>query len=289
MHKNQLQRAFVKRKFIEGSPDGFSSNLLLLHSAADLLNFLSHEKNCLSNYKVMKRKRGSKKGHKKGKRNDAIEVNVPASATVSTSAEDTNCLDHHDDSQNDSEMDAEPSTVGSGKPGNISHVEADQANDNSIGKAGTARLKVKLRNSKAIDPHKSYSDIQTPSDTDKSNQQIALELNNAAVEKDDSTYSDGQTMEIQKNIPEIVPKKAGSIKIKSSKALGLSTESVHSKISNRPTCPPTIPSERDLVISDDEKSPDILLSKSSQRVDIKRSYRDPSYSEKELNASITVC
>jgi len=232
----------------------------------------------------MKRKRGSKKGHKKGKSNDPAELNNPASAPVSINAEDT-----IDDSQHDSDMDTEPPAVEADKPSNIKGAEADQPNDNSIGKAGPGRFKVKLKSSRVLEPYKSYSDIQTPSDTDKSNQQATVELNNKTMEKEDSTYSDGQTSEMENSNSEMVTKKAGSIKIKSSKALGLSIDDVHGKNIHRANSPPQMPGKRDLVLSDDEKTSGLLLPKKLQRVEIKQSYRDPRCNEKELSAALLVC
>lgn len=247
-----------------------------------------HKRICLRNCKGMKRKRGSKKGHKKGKRNDPTEVNDPVAALDPIDAVDTICLDQNDESRHDSEMDTEPPDVSTDKPSNISSIEADQPNDNFTGKAGHGRLKVKLKSSRALEPHRSYSDTQTPSDTDKSNQQAALELNNTAVEKEDSTYSDGQTSEMQSNITETVRKKAGSIKIKSSKVSSLSGEDVQNKNRNRQNSPPQMLGERNLVLMGDEITNESLLPKNLQKVEIEQPYKDPRYNGKELNASLAV-
>lgn len=228
----------------------------------------------------MKRKRGSKKGHKKGKQSDPAELSDPASAL--------DPINQNDEGRRDSELDTEPPDVVIDKSRNVSSIEADQANDNSTGKAGHGRLKVKLKSSKALEPYRSHSDTQTPSDTDKSNQQAALELNNTAVEED-NTYSDGQTSEMQSNTTETVPKKAGSIKIKSSKVLGLSSEDVQNKSRNRQTNPPQMLGGRNLVLSGDEKTNEPSLPKNLQKVEIEQSYKDPHYNDKELNASLAVC
>lgn len=231
----------------------------------------------------MKRKRGSKKVHKSGKRKEHVELNDSASAAVSVSAEDNNCLDQNDDSRHDSEMGIEPPDAGAN---HVSSFEADPANDSSIGKAGHARLKVKLRPSSALESHRKYSDTQTPSDTDKSNQQAAIELNYSAVENEDSTFSDGQTPEKQYNVYNMAPRKTGGIKIKSS-SLVLSNEDTHNKNLHRSKSPPML-SGRDLCPSDYEKLSDVMLPKNSRKVDIQRHYRDAHHDEKELGAALMV-
>ncbi|ONK54800.1 uncharacterized protein A4U43_UnF11190 [Asparagus officinalis] len=236
----------------------------------------------------MKRKRGSKKGHKKGKKNAPPVLNT-ASAPVSMDAEDSTCLDQNDDSQHDSGMDTEQPAIALDKPSNISSTETDQPNDNSTRKAGPGRLKVKLKSSRALEPQRSYSDVQTPSDTDKSNQQAALELNNKAMDKEDSAYSDGQTSRMQNNIFETVQKRAGSIKIKSSKSLHLSSEDVQDKTLGRMNSPTTqMQGERILVSTDDENEKNFSWPKNLLKLETKRHCRDPRYNEKELSAALSV-
>lgn len=227
----------------------------------------------------MKRKRGSKKGHKKGKTKESIELDDPASAAVSINAED-DFIDHNDNSQHDSDVKTEAPAVRDDKPGNISSFESDPAMDSLIGKTGPARLKVKLRSSRPLD-------VQATSDTDKSNHKATLEVSNAPVEKEDSTYSDGQTSEMHNNISEMVPKKAGSIKIKSSSLL-LSNEDNHEKKLKRPNSPSLMLSGRGLVLLDDEKPSDLMLVKSLQKVETKQPYMDAHHSEKELSAALAV-
>lgn len=235
----------------------------------------------------MKRKRGSRKGNKKVKI-EAPPVTTDANlAPVYVNTEDTSCLDQSDDSLHNSEMDIEPSPLGSDKPNNISVTEADLPDGKSKGKAGHNRLKVKLKSSRALEVCRSYSDIQTPSDTDKSNQQAALQLNDTAAEKDESAYSDGQTSEMQNTNLEKVPRKAGTIKIKSSKGLGFSSEGTQDKnlikIKSR-----QLPGERNLVESDDDQTADSSAPRNLQQREIKPPYRDSHCNDKELGDALVV-
>ncbi|KAJ6835962.1 ankyrin repeat, bromo and BTB domain-containing protein [Iris pallida] len=235
----------------------------------------------------MKRKRGSKKGHKKVKGPPA--VTDPTTVPVYLNTEDTACFDQSDDSQHNSEMDMGPSPAGSDKPSNLSSSEAELPDFRLKGKVGHSRLRVKLKSSKAIEPHKIYSDIQTPSDTDKSNQQATLELNDTVVEKDDSAYSDGQTSELQHTNLEKLPRKAGTIKIKSSKGLEFSSNGMQDKNFNKKKGP-EMQGEKslDLVLSDDKITADASASRNLQQKEMKRPYRDPHYKEKELSDAFEV-
>ncbi|KAJ6847769.1 ankyrin repeat, bromo and BTB domain-containing protein [Iris pallida] len=237
----------------------------------------------------MKRKRGSKKGHKKVKIEEPPVITDPSLAPFYINTKDTACFDQSDESQHNSEMDIGPSHTGSDKPSNLSSSEADLPDGRLKGKVGHSRLRVKLKSSKAIEPHKIYSDVQTPSDTDKSNQKAALELNDAAVEKDDSAYSDGQTSELQTINSEKLPRKGGTIKIISLKGLGFPSDGMQDKSFNKKKSPQMLGERNlDLVLSDDKITADSLASRNLQQKEMKRPYRDPHYKEKELSDAFEV-
>lgn len=203
----------------------------------------------------MKRKRGPKKGHKKVMKDDSVNTNFLVSSPVIFDGEDTVYSDQNDDN---SQQDYEDTFIEPDVPTIMSSVDSEQP----IGKS-VSRLKVKLKTSRVLEPHRSYSDVHTPSDTDKSNQQAPMELNNTAVEIEDSAFSDGRTSELQYNMSDVLPKKA-EIKIKTSKTRDLSSESVEEKLCSKSDSPPC------------------------REMEQKQPNRDTRYSEKELKDSLMV-
>ncbi|KAK2973901.1 hypothetical protein RJ640_025610, partial [Escallonia rubra] len=172
----------------------------------------------------MKRKRGNKKG--KAKKKPTLEAASNAVPDVVNLMEDNSGLDENDDDNDIDEVDrgtkAEtPSSTGTEPPEKLVSVNSGGLVDNSAPRLVYGRVKVKIRNSKALDSHITSSEAPTQSDTDKSSQQVGLEKQGVVSEKmEDSANS----------LPEINPgglgiqsMKAGSIKIKSS--LGFSSSS----------------------------------------------------------------
>ncbi|XP_020088891.1 bromodomain testis-specific protein [Ananas comosus] len=159
----------------------------------------------------MKRKRGKRTGHKKGAKK--LVVKDLTKSPVSLNTEESSQLGQSDRDQHNSEAVPESATLLE-KLSTVSTTGVDASNDGSTGKPGNGRFKVKLKSSRVLEPHRSSSDAQTHSDTDRSNLQVPVETNDAAVEKD-TAYSDGQTS---------LPRKTGSIKIKTSRVLVSSTE-----------------------------------------------------------------
>ncbi|KAJ0972136.1 hypothetical protein J5N97_020095 [Dioscorea zingiberensis] len=236
----------------------------------------------------MKRKRGAKAGHKKGKKKAKAAVDVLASAPVSVNTEDVICSDEADESPPNSEMDIDQASLGPEKPGHLSNIDANPPTNSVTGKPSRGRLKVKLKSTKALEPHQSYSDAQTPSDTDKSNAPVGLEMFDPSTHKEeDNQHSDGQTSEMLKNIVGKSAKKTGSIKIKSSRGLGIQSETLHDKQINKVNIP-KIPGEPALVHTDDEKSRDASLPRNLRQKGTRELYMDSRYSEKELTASLVV-
>nr|XP_010911826.2 transcriptional activator SPT7 isoform X2 [Elaeis guineensis] len=269
----------------DSTPDRGTSGQLLKDAVFTGLASSSEENISANNRKDMKRKRGPKAGHKKGKKKSL--VNNPTLSPVHVNTEDDICSNRADDGQLNSEMDNESPSLGSDKLSTMSSIGADMLNEKSTGKTGHSRVKVKLRSSRVLEPHRSYSDAQTPSNTDKSNPQVAVEMNETAVEKEDSTYSDGQTSEKQNALSEQLPRKTGSIKIKSSRSLGLSNEIMQDKNLNK-LSGPQILGQRNLVLADDVKHVDPSMPRNLRQGTIKLPSRDPHFKAKELSAALVV-
>ncbi|KAF4359150.1 hypothetical protein F8388_005259 [Cannabis sativa] len=149
----------------------------------------------------MKRKRGHKKGKsKKG----SVTVSSVKEAEVST-VENESGLDEFDDNPNT------PSSTGNDQPNNL------VVSGKGVGKP-LGIVKVKLKKPKIMESQLASSDAPTQSDTDKSSQQMGLERQAVVAEKmEDSANS---LLEATLSTLGNSSKKAGSIKIKSSKSLG---------------------------------------------------------------------
>lgn len=205
----------------------------------------------------MKRKRGHKKGKPKVTTNPLVSANETDAGAQNK--EETSGLDEFDNGndKDNSGMEVDtPSSTGTDQHCNLANINPDGSIDKAPAKS-VGRVKVKLRTPKMLDSQPTSSDAPTQSDTDKSSQQPGLEKQGVNTERmEDSVNS----------LPDMKPgapsKKAGSIKIKSSKALGLSAEtskplSISSEI--------THPKER--------KAP----------------HQNPRYNKQELDASLMVC
>lgn len=161
----------------------------------------------------MKRKRG-----KKGKSKKAPKVGITEADpnVVNLSAEDVSGPD--DDVEKDesnSRMDIEtPSSTGTDQPEKPAAVSSTGAIDKPVGRLVYNRVKVKIKPSKALEPQLTSSDAHTHSDTDKSSQHIGLEKQVVSDKVEDSANS---VPESNVGVSATQGKKAGSIKIKSSK------------------------------------------------------------------------
>ncbi|PON48771.1 Bromodomain containing protein [Parasponia andersonii] len=219
----------------------------------------------------MKRKRGHKKGKSKGASASASAVSakeaVSSVAVVVNVENDSGLveLDNDNNSNNnkdDSGMEIDtPSSTGTDQPQNIANVNPDGSIGKGIGKP-LGRVKVKLRTPKLMEAQLTSSDAPTQSDTDKSSQQMGLEKQGVVTDKmEDSANS---LPEAQLSAPGNLSKKAGSIKIKSSKALGSSIS--HTK---NDSVPPT----RDV---------------SPHRKEQKTRAQDPRFKKQELDTCLMV-
>lgn len=164
----------------------------------------------------MKRKRGHKKG--KPKVPAVVKNEAPVNA-VSINTEDNSGLEGFgNDTKYDSGMEVDtPSSTGTDQPCNVASINPDGSIDKAVGKS-IGHVKVKLRTTKMLESQHTSSDAPTQSDTDKSSQQVGLDKQGVGMEKmEDSANS--APVGVLRN----PAKKAGSIKIKSSKVLGNST------------------------------------------------------------------
>ncbi|GMN26782.1 hypothetical protein TIFTF001_001417 [Ficus carica] len=168
----------------------------------------------------MKRKRGHKKGKPKGVPAKSAKVEIPSEAGVNVE-NDSGADEFDKDNKYDSGMEVDtPSSTGTDQPHNVANINPDGSIGKGIGKP-LGRVKVKLKTPKMLESQVTSSDAPTLSDTDKSSQQMDLDKQAVVAEKmEDSANS---LPEAKMEAPESSSKKAGSIKIKSSKAPGSSS------------------------------------------------------------------
>lgn len=167
----------------------------------------------------MKRKRGNKKGKPKKPSVVAVKEAIPHVDILST--EDNPVMDDFDKDDVDSDMEAEtPSSTGTDQPEKIATI-ISAGPVNKPGSLVYARVKVKIKTSKAFDSQHTSSDAPTQSDTDKSSHQVGLEKLGIVSEKmEDSVNS---LPESNLGLLANKSKKAGSIKIKSSRGFSSSS------------------------------------------------------------------
>ncbi|XP_065049261.1 uncharacterized protein LOC135679436 isoform X1 [Musa acuminata AAA Group] len=264
-------------------PDRDNAVLLFEDNAATGITSSSEEYTPLSNWKDMKRKRGHKAYHKKGKKVKLVKD--PSPDLVSVNKEDN--LEQVDDDQLGSEIDPEPPN-GSNTPSVMSNIDTEMPNDRPSEKAGHSRVKVKLKSSRISEPHRSSSDAQTPSETEKSNPQVTLNIIEAASGKEESTYSDGQTSEMHNAVSEKLPRKAGSIRIKSSRGLGISSEIMQDRNLGKLVIPPQMLSKKNSVVADPARTQDLPVPRNSRQKERTQPYNDARHNEKELSAALVV-
>ncbi|XP_054776691.1 uncharacterized protein LOC129285152 isoform X2 [Prosopis cineraria] len=167
----------------------------------------------------MKRKRGQKKG--KAKVTPVISANE-----TSGNKEEVSGLDEFGNNKSDSGMEADtPSSTGTDHHYNLANINPDGSVEKAAGKS-FGRVKVKLRTSKVLDSQPTSSDAPTQSDTDKSSQHQGFEKQGVNTERTEDSAN---------SLPEIklsvLSKKAGSIKIKSSKVFGSSSNQTGKSLS----------------------------------------------------------
>lgn len=169
----------------------------------------------------MKRKRGNKKGKKPKGASDVVAKEAISSGVI-PNAENDSALDdfEKDYGKYDSGMEIDtPSSTGTDQPLNLLSVNIDGSFNKGVRKP-VGRVKVKLKTPKAMESQLTSSDAPTQSDTEKSSQQLGL--NRQGLVPDRMEDSANSLPEAKIGLPGNVSKKAGSIKIKSSKFSGSS-------------------------------------------------------------------
>ncbi|GAY67074.1 hypothetical protein CUMW_253710 [Citrus unshiu] len=200
----------------------------------------------------MKRKRGHKKGKSKGPtkavKNEAIPV-----VSLSNTEDDDNNVDEYGNDEYESTMEVDtPSSTGTDQPLNVASINPDGSLDKALGKP-VGRVKVKLKTPKLVE--------SSHSDTDKSSSQLGFERQGGSSERiEDSAMS---LAEMRLGVLGNASKKAGSIKIKSSRALGSSS----------------VGKTSDTVAAQSE---------TSHQKQLKTPRMDHQYNKEELDAALTV-
>ncbi|KAJ8755670.1 hypothetical protein K2173_022265 [Erythroxylum novogranatense] len=211
---------------------------------------LSYSRKIRNFHQGMKRKRGNKKGKAKGRHGDA--KNEAAINIVTLNSEDNSGVDESDNiDEYASRMEVDtPSSTGTDQPLNVASINPDGSIDKTTGKS-VGRVKVKLKTSKTM---------ESQSDTDKSSLQVVVDKRGVAGDKLED--SDSSLHEAKISGSGNVSKTPGSIKIKSSKGLGvLSSEK----------------SSTTVVVPDDSLPPKEI-----------KAYQRSRYNKEELNAALTV-
>jgi hypothetical protein len=209
----------------------------------------------------MKRKRGHKK--KKSKGSNTTNPVTLTNAVEDPNKEEPSAFDiigsnnNEDNYNSGTEVDT-PSSTGTDQHCNLSSMNPDGSIHNGAAKS-VGRVKVKLRTPKMLDSQHNSSDAPSQSDTDKSSQQHGLGKHGV---KETDRIEDSVN-----SLPDLKfgasSKKAGSIKIKSSKGLGLNADQT-----SKP-----LPSSSDI----------------SHPKERKASPLNPRYNKHELDTSLMVC
>ncbi|XP_077249732.1 DNA-binding bromodomain-containing protein isoform X2 [Tasmannia lanceolata] len=221
----------------------------------------------------MKRKRGPRAGDKKGKRKELVLVsNDIAPNLVSLNTQDNSGFDDIDDGQLNSTIDIEAPSPGPDKLSNAISTGTDGLNNKPAGQSGHGRVKVKLKSSKMLEPHHTFSDSQMPNDMDKNNPQMALEKHSEVMEKKEENTS----------------RKAGTVKIKSSRVLGSTSVIMQDKYMNNPNSSVQTQGERTHALLDIEKTIDLATPRESHQRETKLPHQDYRYNKEELITALGV-
>ncbi|GAU24405.1 hypothetical protein TSUD_391140 [Trifolium subterraneum] len=168
----------------------------------------------------MKRKRGHKKKKSKGTTTNPVTLTAEDSNQEEPSAFDIIGANNNEDNYNSGMEVDTPSSTGTDQNSNLANINPDGSIHNGAAKS-VGRVKVKLRTPKMLDSQHNSSDAPSQSDTDKSSHQHGLGKH--GVKETDNRIEDSVN-----SLPDLKfgtsSKKAGSIKIKSSKVMGLNAD-----------------------------------------------------------------
>lgn len=170
----------------------------------------------------MKRKRGHKKG--KSKKSKTAPFKEEPKHVSSGNVEENSGTEDADNDEQDSGMEVNtPSSSGTDQPSkNTANINPDGSIERTSAKP-MARVKVKLKTPKALESQGTSSDAPSRSDTDKSSQKMEVDKKAVVAEKMEDSIS--SLLEMKAGPSENPSKKAGSIKIKTSKPLASGPQS----------------------------------------------------------------
>lgn len=178
----------------------------------------------------MKRKRGHKKGGKAKGTSASTAVGVKAALLSVNMENKTEEIDNVNDS---GRVEADtPSSTGTDQPYNVANINPDGSINKAVGKP-VGRVKVKLRTPKTIESQLTSSDAPTHSGTDKSSPHMEIGLERQSVVTEKMEDSANSLPEVKITASGNLSKKAGSIKIKSSKASGSSINHTSDALTTR--------------------------------------------------------
>ncbi|GAB2283659.1 hypothetical protein Dimus_018160 [Dionaea muscipula] len=191
----------------------------------------------------MKRKSGHKKVKAKGKKLKETAVNETSPNDVSANVDGDMDLDDLDIAESETGLQAEtPASTGTDQLEKLENkspeVRTETASssvtdqldkilnnpDGSLQKpvAVYGRVRLKLKNAKTPESHVTSLGTATKSDAEKGNQHMGMDKQVSVAEKMEDSISANSLPEIEIAAAENLPKKAGNIKIKSSKGLASS-------------------------------------------------------------------
>ncbi|XXG72113.1 hypothetical protein AAC387_Pa07g1276 [Persea americana] len=222
---------------------------------------------------AMKRKRGSRRTNKKGKKRK--ETTAPANDLgrnlVALNTEDNSGLDALN-----SAIDIDVLSHGHDLPSKVSDMNGGGLNDKPV-----RRGKGKLRTSKTLETHHTHLNTQTQSDTEKT---VSDEHGEFMENMEDAANS---LPAKQVSVSEKVSRKPGTRKNKSSKGLGSSSAINVDKHINRPNSPVQISADRNHSLIDKEKAVDSSTSRELHK-ESSLPDQDHQYNENELSTAMEV-
>ncbi|CAA7396484.1 unnamed protein product [Spirodela intermedia] len=235
----------------------------------------------------MKRKRGSKSSNKKGKKKAVTVLSDPASSPSHVNGDEDAGLDERDVSPTNSKNEVELPSVSPDETSNPANSDPITTNEASLSQPRYSRVKVKLKSSRTLEPSKTNIDNQM-GETEKGHGKPVLPTSETCIEKKEgSNYSDGRISDLQPTSSGKSPRKAGSIKIISSRVIRPSNVGMAEEY-DKANSPLQIKGERERWISDNERTAESSVHIKYRRRDTSAPRVDPRYDENELRTALVV-
>ena len=214
----------------------------------------------------MKRKKASKNSHKKAKKKKITLAIDPASSPSNAIDDDGLASDEKDVSPINSKNELQLPSISLDQTRNPDKFDTATTSPGLLKHPVYTRVKVKLKSSNTLKP----SNISTDQKNDR--EKASLPTSDTSMEKrEGSNYSDGRISDLLPSSSSKSPRKAGSIKIISSKGLLSSTIRLPEKSEH-----------------DNELSAESSFHKKYRRRDVSAPRVDPRYNENELKSSLAV-